>query len=328
VTNPLTIVMYHYVRPLADSRFPAIRGLDVALFDQQLDYLDRHYRLVSMDQVLDALDGLAELPPRAALLTFDDGYSDHVHYVLPRLVRRGWSGAFFAPAAAVLDRQMLDVNKIHFTLASGADPDALVALVDQACRERKAEFGLTELAAYRAKHWVPNNFDPAPVNYFKRMLQVELPEALRAALADQVFARFVCADEAAFADELYLSDAQLRQMVEAGMHIGSHGDRHCWLGHLEAADQDRDLDRSLDLLAAIGMDPAKRTLCYPYGNFNERTLALLPGKRIRAAMTTEINLAEITPANRFTLPRLDTNHLPKDGAAAPCSWTIKAAPHG
>ena len=325
MSRRLTIVMYHYVRPLAGSRFPAIRGLDVALFDQQLDYLDRHYSVVAMDAVLDALDGKAELPPCPVLLTFDDGYSDHYDHVFPRLARRGWSGAFFPPASAVLDRHMLDVNKIHFTLASGADPDDLVAIVDHACRDRAAEFGLAEPSAYRAKHWAPNTFDPAPVNYVKRMLQVELPAPLRAALADHLFARFVTADQAAFADELYVSAEQLGRMVAAGLHVGSHGDSHNWLGHMDSAAQARDLDRSLEMLAAIGMDPARRTLCYPYGNFDQRTLDLLPAKGFRAALTTEIALAEINPTGRYLLPRLDTNHLPKDRDAAICGWTVKAA---
>ena len=30
----LTIVMYHYVRPLTLTRFPKIKGLDVTLFEE------------------------------------------------------------------------------------------------------------------------------------------------------------------------------------------------------------------------------------------------------------------------------------------------------
>ncbi|HEY3593207.1 MAG TPA: hypothetical protein VGL13_05015, partial [Polyangiaceae bacterium] len=66
----LTIVMYHYVRPLQRTRFPGIKGLDVALFDEQLEYLVRNYSVVSKEAVLDALDGRAELPPHPVLLTF------------------------------------------------------------------------------------------------------------------------------------------------------------------------------------------------------------------------------------------------------------------
>lgn len=310
--SELTIVMYHYVRPLARSRFPAIKGLDLALFDEQLEYLSRHYSVVSMDMLLEALDGRSDLPPRSVLLTFDDGYADHYSYVFPRLAQRGWSAAFFPPSSAVLDRRVLDVNKIHFLLASNAETAHLVDSIDSACRERAKEFGLAEIAQYRAKHWEPNRFDPEPINYIKRMLQVELPLRLRSEITEQLFSRFVSADEKAFAEELYVSVEQLRLMVGSGMHVGSHGDSHFWLGHMAKEDQERDLDRSLELLAAVGMDKSLRTLCYPFGSFDQQTLDLLPAKGFRAAVTTEVRLADVAASQRYLLPRLDTNHLPKD----------------
>lgn len=34
----LTIVMYHYVRDLKNSRYPNIKGMDVGLFEQQIQF--------------------------------------------------------------------------------------------------------------------------------------------------------------------------------------------------------------------------------------------------------------------------------------------------
>jgi len=118
----LTIVMYHYVRPLALTRFPKIKGLDLPLFEEQLGYLAKHYSLISMEDLIDAIENRCQLPPRPALLTFDDGYLDHYAYVFPRLAERNLHGAFFPVSCAALDRKILDVNKIHFTLASDVDP--------------------------------------------------------------------------------------------------------------------------------------------------------------------------------------------------------------
>ena len=79
----LTIVMYHYVRPLALTRFPKINGLDLPLFEQQLGYLAKYYSLISMEDLIDAIENRCQLPPRPALLTFDDGYLDHYTHVFP-----------------------------------------------------------------------------------------------------------------------------------------------------------------------------------------------------------------------------------------------------
>ena len=93
--QPLTVVMYHYVRPIRGTRHHRIRGLELMDFEAQLDYIERHYKVVSMETVLDAASGRASLPPGALLLTFDDGYRDHHEHVFPALMRRKLSGAFF-----------------------------------------------------------------------------------------------------------------------------------------------------------------------------------------------------------------------------------------
>ncbi len=59
-----------------------------------------------------------DLPPHAALLTFDDAYVDHFRNVLPNLQKEGLTGYIFIPARAVLEHQALEVNKIHFILAA------------------------------------------------------------------------------------------------------------------------------------------------------------------------------------------------------------------
>ena len=38
----LTVVMYHYVRDLPRTRFPAIHGMRLEHFEGQLDYLTKH----------------------------------------------------------------------------------------------------------------------------------------------------------------------------------------------------------------------------------------------------------------------------------------------
>ena len=104
-TSPqtLTAVMYHYVRDLAHSRFPAVKGLDIGEFRAQLAYLRRHYEFVRVEDVLAALEG-EPLPANALLLTFDDAYADHYRYVFPILDELGVQGAFYPSARSVVER--------------------------------------------------------------------------------------------------------------------------------------------------------------------------------------------------------------------------------
>ena len=319
----LTVVMYHYVRPIAGSDHPGIKGLELAAFEGQLDYLQRHHTFVTARQVVEAARASASLPPNPVLLTFDDGYADHRKHVLPALARRRIGGAFFPPACTAIDRHMLDVNRIHFVLAA-ADPAEVAGVVDSRVEEHRAEFDLAPVDAYRAEYAHASRFDTATVIYIKRMLQRVLPQALRHAIADELFRRFVTADEPTFVDELYLDVEDLREMRDAGMEIGSHGDSHQWLDSLRGHEQHAEIERSLRVLDAVGVPRLDFLFCYPYGSYDNHTLRVLATLGCGAAFTTKVALAEPSAPSLLQLPRLDTNDLPTDAAAEPCGWTLTA----
>jgi len=118
--------MYHYVRPIKNSQYPGIKGLELEGFKRQLDYLSDRYSLITAEELIAYSLGREDLPINACYLTFDDGYKDHIEYVMPELLARNIQGSFFPPAYAIEKREMLDVNAIHFILASTLDTEGLV----------------------------------------------------------------------------------------------------------------------------------------------------------------------------------------------------------
>ncbi|HEV7372065.1 polysaccharide deacetylase family protein [Arenibaculum sp.] len=321
MTGTLTVVTYHYVRPLALSRFPAIKGLDLEEFDGQLAYMRQHYRFVSVDDVINAYDAGEPLPPRAALLTFDDGYIDHYTYVFPRLFEAGISGAFYPPRCSALDRRVLDVNKIHFVLTSCPDPWILCRRINDLVVAAQSEEGMPTLEQLRAEYLRPGRYDVAEVHYVKRLLQHALPEHVRSSAVDALFREFVTGDEAAFAEELYMTLPQMRTMAASGMHFGGHGVVHAWLDRLMEAEQAREIDGSADLLDRIGMPRDRFSFCYPFGGYARATIDLLRERGCRLAFSIAADLARVGRDDPLLIPRLNTNDLPKRGDAFPVSWT-------
>lgn len=89
MTRRLTVLAYH--------------GVDhPETFRRQLDYLVRRTRPVSLEQVSAAMAGGGELPPRAVLLTFDDGERSVLEVGLPLLRERGLPAVAFV-VAGLLD---------------------------------------------------------------------------------------------------------------------------------------------------------------------------------------------------------------------------------
>jgi peptidoglycan/xylan/chitin deacetylase (PgdA/CDA1 family) len=307
----LTIVMYHYVRDLARSRFPEIKGLSLDRFRAQLAHLQANYALVTARDLVGAIRQGEALPPNAALLTFDDGYADHYANVFPLLHEQGVQGSFFPPAKCVLEDRVLDVNKVHFALASVSDKERLVDAVRVAISEHRHEHNLQTFEQYWAEHAKTNRFDPAEVIFVKRMLQAVLPEELRAKVADALFRRFVSTDEAAFARELYVSPDQLRMMVRCGMYVGSHGYDHYWMDTLTPERQRDEVTRSLGFLSSIGAPTSDWVMCYPYGAHNESLENVLRDNGCAAGLTTRVAVADLAKDDPLRLPRMDTNDLPQ-----------------
>lgn len=322
----LTVVMYHYVRDLKNSRYPAIKGLDTGLFREQISFLKKNYNFVKVDDVIKAFGGNGELPPHAVLLTFDDAYSDHFNTVFPILYNEGIQGAFYPPVKAVTEHMVLDVNKIHFILASTKEEetDSLIKEIEILLDEYRQEYDLASFEYYFGKLAVASRFDPKEVIFIKRLLQVELPEKLRNIITDKLFNKIVGIDESAFSRELYMSLDQIKTMVKCGMHIGSHGYDHYWLGSLPREKQEFEIRKSVEFISEVGGDVENWSICYPYGNYNQDTLDILRKNGCKLGLTTEVStVSEVGADNAsgvYTLPRLDTNDLPKDGNAPVNKW--------
>ncbi len=310
MSRRLTIVMYHYVRDLERSRFPRIKGLSLTRFRRQLEHIQAHYTPITVETLLDALKRPGgELPPNAILLTFDDGYSDHFTNVFPLLEERGIQGCFFPAALPIVEHRVLDVNKIQFILASAPNPGVVLDRAFELVDAFRSQFSLKSRDEYVADLSESHRFDTKEVILLKRLLQRDLPEAVRTQIVRRLFAEYVTEDEAAFASELYMSPDQIRCMVRHGMHVGSHGYAHLWLGHCCPEAQTADIDQSLDFLESLGA-PKEWTMCYPYGSFDASLIRSLRDRNCSLGFTVEPRIAELDADDCLTLPRLDTNDLP------------------
>ncbi len=82
------------------------------VFAQQMQYLkDHQIPVVSFGALLDALDGKRTLPPRAVVITFDDGRVNQYHNAFPLLKQLGYTATFFPFTHA------MDKNPRYFTWA-------------------------------------------------------------------------------------------------------------------------------------------------------------------------------------------------------------------
>jgi GT2 family glycosyltransferase/peptidoglycan/xylan/chitin deacetylase (PgdA/CDA1 family) len=98
-TGSVLVLAFHAVSDLGDDPILAEYGVPPRRFAEHLDALARRgWRFVDLDAVLAALDGRAQLPEKALLVSFDDAYVDLLSEGCPILEEREIPALAFAVA--------------------------------------------------------------------------------------------------------------------------------------------------------------------------------------------------------------------------------------
>jgi len=302
----LTIVMYHYVRNIKSSKYPGIKGLEIGDFAKQIAHFKKSYYVISPSDLIDAIKNKCSIPPNALLVTFDDGYKDHLHNVLPILLDYKISGAFFPVAKCLVKRKVLDVNKIQFILASGLmGNNNIINQIFSAVASNQKKYNLKTKDEYWNRLNIPGRFDTAETKFIKYMLQRELPEDLRSSIVDDLFKQCVTEDEGAFSEELYMDAKDISYLHDNNQYIGSHGYSHYWLNSVSEKVQKEEIDKSLEFLKLIGVANEDQIMCYPYGGYNDSLLLILQQRNFLLGFSDQSRVVNLEIDNPLTLPRLD-----------------------
>jgi hypothetical protein len=115
----LSILIFHRVLPAPDPLFPD--EVDARRFDQLLALLKTCFNIVPLSEGVRGLKS-GKLPPRAACITFDDGYADNAEIALPLLQKHGVKATFFV-ATGFLDGGRMFNDSVIETVRRA--PDAL-----------------------------------------------------------------------------------------------------------------------------------------------------------------------------------------------------------
>ena len=246
----LTILTYHHVQePGNDYRFdPGVADVTPEQFGRHLDFLGRHFTLVSVEDVVNAFDG-ADLPPNPALITFDDGYRSCIELAAPLLAERGMTAVFFISTMLVEERRLFWWERIAW-LISQARKRGLTKV--QIGFPTAKTFELTDARVFDQISKVVKDTKGLDLERFL--------EELTAATGNE-WSRDL---ERQLADELLMTWDQIRQLASAGMDIESHCRRHRVLQTLGPAELADELSGSrADLEKQIGRAP--QAIAYPVG---------------------------------------------------------------
>lgn len=124
-TSGVPVFMYHHVNDTIPKSALALGlTLPTESFEAQLRYLARKkIATITAGELTDSLSR-GVVPPRTAVLTFDDGYGDGATVVAPLLTRYGARATFFVNAGTVEQRNHLSWRELRALRAAGNEVGA------------------------------------------------------------------------------------------------------------------------------------------------------------------------------------------------------------
>jgi peptidoglycan/xylan/chitin deacetylase (PgdA/CDA1 family) len=260
--------------------------LPVAAFRLQMAFVRRAYRVVPLEEIVDALAADRPLPPRSLAITFDDGYADNYHLGLPVL------GALGLPATVYVATGNLDGGRAMWT-------SEVRALVLAAPGDALAVPGMAPLVLG------PAGRRQAAIGALTRAL-VPLPAAEREARLTEAI-RSAGVDLDRILAGAMLTWVQVRELAAAGWTIGAHTVHHVNVALANPAEAEAEIAGSRD---AIARATGARVTHFAYPNtggqhryFDVNVARLLRHLGFRSAATSRSGALR-PGVDPFSLPRL------------------------
>lgn len=249
------IVLYHACEPI-ESAFTEGLGVNCTpdVFAAQLDHLVRHYRVVTLADIESSSP-----PPRAILITFDDGYRSVLEHAAPLLAARDLPAVVYLITGVVDNVDLVWVNELNWLLRR--DPGAIAPLA-------RAAFELDVDADCVAI------MDAAVGGYDPDLVTRLLTDAWSAVEDDR--------DEVVAGLGLYLGWDDVEAMARRGFVFGSHSVTHPDLRRVDGDRAAWEVDESVAAVAsALG---TCTSFAFPFGFTDPERLALVESRELRSVM--------------------------------------------
>lgn len=238
---------------------------DRGAFESQVRFLARNLHPVSGEQVVQAIRGDGALPPRAVLVTFDDGDPSLVSTAAPILARWGVPAVAFVVTGVLESVQPLWWQEVRL-------------LVERGARAR-------ELESVPLDHYV-TTLKRFPDEERKRIIGT-----MRAAVPGPAPA------------VPQLTAADLGALVGAGFEIGNHTHTHPILDRCDDDTVAREIGSAHEILCEV-LGAAPRLFAYPNGNWDSRAARSLQRYDYDAAFVFDHRVARMPIRDPFRVSRL------------------------
>ncbi len=274
---------YHSVAPPDEARWiePSNR-VDTGRFERQIAFLARRRNVVSMDELVDAIQRGQQLPAGTVVLTFDDGYRDNYTYVAPALAAYDLPATLYLPTGLVSRQESPWADRIYVAFKHRRND----RFEHEAVPGGPYSLGTNAKEAYRAI----------------ASALLDAPQAIRDDIVESLEAQL---DPAVKAPCLTLDWAALRKMQAEypGFELGVHSVNHVDLTAHGEDTAAQEIDGCIEVYERqLGRAP--KHFAYPYDRHDAMTRSIVSTRTLASAVCDGPDVLIDGASDPFALPRL------------------------
>jgi len=278
------VLLFHRILPLRD---PLWDPIDPALFAQTLNFVQKKFHVVALDELLFNPE-IRSTKPLAAI-TFDDGYRDFIDYAIP-----------------VLDKERCKATMFVVTDCIDSGMPTWTYMVDHLfINSKKLEWKNVDVDEfpdeYKKVKWDSREEKILYCKGFKQWLKW-IPSVKRDSLVKSLLKNF---DDIEDPGNLMMSWAEVRQVYDAGFGIGSHSVSHPTLATIA---DDGIVDFELNYSARRIKEKSginAEIFSYPVGNYDQRIKKLTRSAGYSAALAVNKTMYDPDKHDLFEVPRIE-----------------------
>lgn len=287
--NFIQVLTYHRVLPDGqyEHYFRKSMALKESAFCDQINYISKHYKIISIEESLALLEGCNKIDDRYIVVTFDDGYIDNYLYAFPILKKYNVPATIFLTTDPVEYGYSLWWDKVWLAVSSITD----FLSYDDISKM----LGVKELDGYHTE----SDFVNSIVDQVNTMNKEQRQQFLQALYS-------VCRDYT-IETNLMMSWQMVEEMSREGVSFQCHTKTHAFIDELSLSELDEELLASSDAIEQHTGFPV-RYVAYPKGRTMSFEQTAFIKKHFNAAFSTEPGHLQASSGS-YDLMRKDARYL-------------------
>jgi peptidoglycan/xylan/chitin deacetylase (PgdA/CDA1 family) len=298
--NNAKILVYHSISDCEDN---FVKGTDmwtpITTFERHLKYIIKHYRVISLQQLVKALKR-NQLLPRSVVITMDDGFSDNFHFAYPYLKKYNIEATIFLNTDCINNNKPICIQELNY-LINNFGVESIVRTVKKFVKRAKHRcVNLEKLSDIDSRKRLENYFAYCVSNEFKKEL------------LGKIYRQYNLQKEKIFSEtRVFLDGEQINAMRTNNIAFGNHGATHTPFSAMSLLEQEDEIVRSKKVIEeTCGCEFLP--FAYPFGqkeDFTTYTMRIVQSAGHSCIVTAMPTLNQVD-TSLYNLGRIPVSNIP------------------